>query len=199
VRWDNIKVDPPPNLKLSPAAAVPHKTKTFRQLLDLTFALQAPDGTICTPVNVASPDPNLPSHSKFEMGNVISHIIWQMARATQDLPFFLQNLTSMWKAAMSGILLTCYHNTHKATRLCLLFPTLVKWVGDKAPPSSMRSPKLHRTLPSSDFTKHNYPLVTWNVSFKSTAMQLCKCQPHRDLAELAPTPMTNAVTPHRCV
>jgi hypothetical protein len=94
VRWKDIKNDPPPNLKLSPAAAVPHKSKTFRQLLDLTFALQAPDGTFYTPDNGAPPDPNLPSHSQFEMGNVTSRIIWQMARATQDLPFFFAKFDS---------------------------------------------------------------------------------------------------------
>jgi hypothetical protein len=30
VQWDNIKYNPPPQLKISPIAAIPHKSKAFR-------------------------------------------------------------------------------------------------------------------------------------------------------------------------
>ena len=37
VLWDDIKDNPPKQLKISPIAAIPHKSKTFRSILDLTF------------------------------------------------------------------------------------------------------------------------------------------------------------------
>jgi len=37
VAWDDIKACPPPNLKISPLAAVPHKSRRFRAILDLSF------------------------------------------------------------------------------------------------------------------------------------------------------------------
>ena len=41
VTWDDIKHKPPPNLKVSPIAAIPHKTRQFRAILDLSFVLQS--------------------------------------------------------------------------------------------------------------------------------------------------------------
>jgi hypothetical protein len=39
VKWDNIKNNPPPQLKILPIAAIPHKSKAFRSILDLSFSL----------------------------------------------------------------------------------------------------------------------------------------------------------------
>jgi len=43
VRWDDIKDSPHPNLKISPLAAVLHKSHLFQAILDLTFLLQIND------------------------------------------------------------------------------------------------------------------------------------------------------------
>ena len=40
VAWDSIKDNPPPELKISPIAAIPHKSKQFRSILDLSFNLR---------------------------------------------------------------------------------------------------------------------------------------------------------------
>jgi hypothetical protein len=40
VKWATIKHSPPPNLKISPIAAIPHKLQKYRMILDLAFALQ---------------------------------------------------------------------------------------------------------------------------------------------------------------
>ncbi len=37
VAWDSIKDNPPAELKISPIAAIPHKSKQFRSILDLSF------------------------------------------------------------------------------------------------------------------------------------------------------------------
>ncbi len=40
VAWDSIKDDPPAELKISPIVAIPHKSKQFRSILDLSFNLR---------------------------------------------------------------------------------------------------------------------------------------------------------------
>ena len=40
VKWDDIKHKPPANLKISPIAAIPHKSRQFRMILDLSFELK---------------------------------------------------------------------------------------------------------------------------------------------------------------
>lgn len=39
VEWDAIKHNPPPQLKISPVAAIPHNSKPYRSILDLSFRL----------------------------------------------------------------------------------------------------------------------------------------------------------------
>jgi hypothetical protein len=39
VLWDDIKNTPPPQMKVSPIAAIPHKSKAFQSILDLSFSL----------------------------------------------------------------------------------------------------------------------------------------------------------------
>jgi hypothetical protein len=49
--WDSIKDNPPAELKISPIAAVPHKSKLFRSILDLSFNLRLKQGGIIPSVN----------------------------------------------------------------------------------------------------------------------------------------------------
>jgi hypothetical protein len=44
VAWDSIKDNPPAELKISPIAAIPHKSKQFRSILDLSFNLRLKQG-----------------------------------------------------------------------------------------------------------------------------------------------------------
>ena len=39
INWDDIKTNFPKNLKISPLAAVPHKSRKYRMILDLSFQL----------------------------------------------------------------------------------------------------------------------------------------------------------------
>lgn len=39
IRWSDIKDKPPPNLKISPIAAIPHKSRTWRMILDLSHGV----------------------------------------------------------------------------------------------------------------------------------------------------------------
>ncbi len=40
VLWDDIKDTPPPHMKVSSIAVIPHKSKAFQSTLDLLFSLQ---------------------------------------------------------------------------------------------------------------------------------------------------------------
>ncbi len=51
VLWDDIKDSPPPQLKISPIAAIPHKSKSFRSILDLSFSLRLKNGGAVQSVN----------------------------------------------------------------------------------------------------------------------------------------------------
>jgi len=51
VTWNSIKDNPPAQLKISPVAAIPHKSKAYRSILDLSFPLRLDDGTIRLSVN----------------------------------------------------------------------------------------------------------------------------------------------------
>ncbi len=52
VEWDKIKDNPPQHMKVSPIAAIPHKSKAFRSILDLSFSLRLRDaGTTLPSVN----------------------------------------------------------------------------------------------------------------------------------------------------
>ncbi len=44
VAWENIKDNPPKELKISPIAGIPHKLKEFHSILDLSFRLKLKNG-----------------------------------------------------------------------------------------------------------------------------------------------------------
>ena len=47
----DIKDNPPPELKVSPLAMIPHKSRLFRAILDLSFAIRLASGKIIELVN----------------------------------------------------------------------------------------------------------------------------------------------------
>jgi hypothetical protein len=51
VVWDDIKHNPPSELKISPVAMIPHKSRKFRAILDLSFPVKLKDGSVVPSVN----------------------------------------------------------------------------------------------------------------------------------------------------
>ena len=51
IAWDSIKDNPPEQLKISPIAAIPHKSKQFQSILDLSFHLRLQKGGVLPSVN----------------------------------------------------------------------------------------------------------------------------------------------------
>jgi len=83
VEWDTIKNNPPAQMKISPIAAIPHKSKAFRSILDLSFSLRLRDGTTLPSVN-DSTTKTAPGGAINQLGHALQRIIHAFAEATDD-------------------------------------------------------------------------------------------------------------------
>jgi hypothetical protein len=71
VAWDNIKDDPPRQLKISPIATIPHKSKAYRLILDLSFWLCLTNGGVRASVNNTT-DKTAPKGTIDQIGECLS-------------------------------------------------------------------------------------------------------------------------------
>jgi len=77
VFWDDIKDAPHPNLKISPIAAVPHKSRLYHLILDLSFQLCVNGLTMPSVNKTTTP---LSNHKSMEqMGRVLWRIVSTVA------------------------------------------------------------------------------------------------------------------------
>lgn len=82
IPWKQLREKMVPQLKIQPIAAIPHKSRAFRKILDLSFAFDES----FTSVN-DSTDPNqAPLHSMHELGKVLPRLIHAMATVPNDEP-----------------------------------------------------------------------------------------------------------------
>jgi hypothetical protein len=83
LRWIDLRDNPPRQLKISPISAIPHKSKEFRWILDLSFALRLSDGNTLPSVN-ESTKKTAPRNAVSQMGHTLSRIIHAFAEADPD-------------------------------------------------------------------------------------------------------------------
>ena len=88
VAWESIKDDPPSELKISPIAAIPHKSKQFRSILDLSFHLQLKQGGILPSVN-ATTIKTAPKGAIDQLGHTLTRIIHAFAETEDDARIFM--------------------------------------------------------------------------------------------------------------
>jgi hypothetical protein len=88
VLWDDIKENPPPQLKISPLAMIPHKSRQFRAILDLSFRLRLKDGTHVPSVNEAT-TLEAQAGAIDQMGHSLQRIIHAFAEADEDAKIFM--------------------------------------------------------------------------------------------------------------
>ena len=92
VSWNNsIKDNPPAKLKISQIAAIPHKSRKFRMILNLSSKLRV-GGQKLKSVNESSNKDIAPQHAMYEMGNVIPRFIWTMTNAPNNTPFLFTKI-----------------------------------------------------------------------------------------------------------
>jgi hypothetical protein len=82
VPWDDIKSNPPKNLKISPIAAIPHKSRGYRMILDLLHGVRM-GKTIHPSVNKATNPKVAPTAAMAELGNVLPRLIYTVANADE--------------------------------------------------------------------------------------------------------------------
>jgi hypothetical protein len=87
VLWDDIKDNIPPQLKVSPLAMVPHKSRAFRAILDLSFGIRLDDGSMRTSVN-DSTEKTAPYGAIDQLGHSLSRIIHALAEVDDDSKVF---------------------------------------------------------------------------------------------------------------
>jgi hypothetical protein len=88
VAWDTIKDNPPVELIISPIAAIPHKSKQFRSILDLSFHLRLKQGGILPLVNATT----IKTASKGtidQLGHALTCIIHAFAEVDDDARIFM--------------------------------------------------------------------------------------------------------------
>ncbi len=88
VLWDDIKDDPPPQLKILQIAAIPHKSKAFRSILDLSFSLCLKNGRILELVNNSTVK-MVPKGALDQLGQALGQIIHAFAKADEDAKIFM--------------------------------------------------------------------------------------------------------------
>jgi hypothetical protein len=105
VNWDDIKNNFPKNLKISPLAAVPHKSRVYRIIVDLSFQLLV-NGNKLDSVNDSSDKSLAHQESMYELGNVIPHIIWTMALSKEKTTPFMFTKVDLkdgyWRMAVNA-------------------------------------------------------------------------------------------------
>jgi hypothetical protein len=88
VLWDEIKDNPPPQLKISLIVAIPHKLKAFRSILDLSFPLRLKNGGLLESVNDSTVK-LAPKGALNQLGHALSRIIHAFAEAPEDAKVFM--------------------------------------------------------------------------------------------------------------
>ena len=83
VLWDDIKLNHPAQLKVSPVAAIPHKSRAYRSILDLSFALRLDDGGVVESVNDTT-EKLAPRGAIDQLGHSLTRIIHTFAEANDD-------------------------------------------------------------------------------------------------------------------
>ena len=73
------------NLKISPIAAIPHKSRKYRMILDLSLKGQGRNGEEARPaVNELTDKDAAPNHSMKQLGQVIPRIIHTLANCAEE-------------------------------------------------------------------------------------------------------------------
>ena len=103
VDWEAIRKDPPRELKISPVAAIPHKSKDYRSILDLSFRLHLDDGGVVPAVNETSTK-TAPGGAIDQIGHSLKRVIHAFAESDDNEKIFMAkwDIKDLLAAAMPG-------------------------------------------------------------------------------------------------
>jgi hypothetical protein len=88
VLWDTIEDNSPKEVKISPIAAIPHKSKAFCSILDSSFCLRLANGGFRSAVNNTT-EKTAPAGAINQIGKCLARIIHAFAEADEDAKIFM--------------------------------------------------------------------------------------------------------------
>ena len=88
VKWSDICHNPPPQLKISPVAMVPHNSRPYRAILDLSFPVRVSHSESVPSVNSTSTK-TAPKGAIDQIGHVLPRIIHAFASVEDDAKIFM--------------------------------------------------------------------------------------------------------------
>ena len=88
VSWVSLQSCLPPQLKISPIAMVPHKSRAYRAILDLSFNVRLPNGTSGLSVN-ATTVKTAPKGSVDQLGHALNRLIHAFATTPLEDPIYM--------------------------------------------------------------------------------------------------------------
>lgn len=88
VKWNDIRHDPPIQLKISPVAMVPHNSRPYRAILDLSFPVRLSPSEIVPSVNSTSTK-TAPKGAIDQIGHVLPRIIHAFAAVEDEAKIFM--------------------------------------------------------------------------------------------------------------
>ena len=87
ITWEDILRNPPKELKLSPILQIRHKSRAYRTILDLAFALLTRSGKKVPSVN-STTRPTAPEAALAQMGSVLPRLIIALAQSPDNATVF---------------------------------------------------------------------------------------------------------------
>ena len=117
ISWGDIKNNIPPSLKISPVAMIPHKSRLYRCILDLSFQIKI-KGTKLTSVNGSTKN-KAPQKSMAQLGKVLRRLIATMKQNYNTImPFYFSKCDikdGFWRMVV---------NKEDAWNFCYVLPTV---------------------------------------------------------------------------
>ncbi len=83
VQWEDIRSNPPTELKISPISMIPHKSRKYRTILDLSFSLRLQDGSRIPSVNENTVK-TAPAGAIDQIGHSLSRVIHAFATSSPE-------------------------------------------------------------------------------------------------------------------
>jgi hypothetical protein len=140
VQWNDIKADPPRDLKVSPIAMVPHKSRAYRAILDLSFSFNMGDGSRIPSVN-STTTKTAPKGSIDQLGHALNRIIYAFAEADPHSTIFMAKWDikdGFWRLACESTKEWSFAyvlpSTHNSDAVSLVVPTSLQmgWIESPA-------------------------------------------------------------------
>lgn len=102
VDWNDIKHNPPTQLKISPISMIPHKSPKYRTILDLSFSIFLEDGSWVPSVNEASVK-TAPCGAIDQIGHALSCIIHLFATTSPNEKVFMSKWDIRIVSGVAGL------------------------------------------------------------------------------------------------